>query len=241
MQGHRSEAGVEFRPYGDDVVSDEPQFVLFLLEVEEQQRKPDDQGCGSHDDSQGHQSQVLLAGKTSTITTSLWIIDAERWANRKDECEPAVCFGARQGEVEQGQAGEGGLHAVGQGAGAAVPGEPGAQLAEELHTKTRRNRECKQPLWVNLPSQLFLPLPLPQVTGKPLTVHLATSRFSKLWMKKKNFTSAKAARSAWATRGSHTWRSNQSSMRTPAGRAPAETCSDRQTYQEADRVVVTDV
>ena len=47
-----------------------------------------------------------------------------------------VCFGAREGVVGEGQAGQGGLHGVTQGPGAAVPGEPGAQLAEVLAAET---------------------------------------------------------------------------------------------------------
>lgn len=39
----------------------------------------------------------------------------------KDVRRPAVCFGAWEGKVEQSQTGDGGLHAVGQSPGAAVP------------------------------------------------------------------------------------------------------------------------
>lgn len=48
-------------------MSDEAQFVVFPPEMVDQQRKPDDQGCRSHDDSQGHQGQIFFAGKTSTM------------------------------------------------------------------------------------------------------------------------------------------------------------------------------
>lgn len=47
-----------------------------------------------------------------------------------------MCFGARQGKVKKSQGSERGLHGVGQCPGAAVPCEPGAQVAEELETKT---------------------------------------------------------------------------------------------------------
>lgn len=57
---------------------------------------------------------------------------------RRKKCRPAVCFGPRQGEVKQSQAGDGSLHAVGQSPGAAVPREPRAHVAEELETKTGR-------------------------------------------------------------------------------------------------------
>lgn len=54
----------EYKPYGNVVMSDEPQSVFLLTEMVDQQRKPDDQGCGSNDHSQGNQGQVLLtAGK----------------------------------------------------------------------------------------------------------------------------------------------------------------------------------
>lgn len=39
----------------------------------------------------------------------------------KDVRRPAVCFGPWEGKVEQSQTGDGGLHAVGQSPGAAVP------------------------------------------------------------------------------------------------------------------------
>lgn len=60
--------------------------------------------------------------------------------NDRDVCwwRPAVCFGLSEGEVEQSQTGEGGLHAVGQSPGAAVPREPWAQMAEELETTRQR-------------------------------------------------------------------------------------------------------
>lgn len=50
---------------------------------------------------------------------------------------PAACFGPWQGEVKQSQGGERGLHAIGQSPGATVKREPGAQMAEELQTKTK--------------------------------------------------------------------------------------------------------
>lgn len=43
-----------------------------------------------------------------------------------------VCFRAWQGIVGEGQGCEGGLHGVGHCPCAAVPGEPGAELAEIL-------------------------------------------------------------------------------------------------------------
>lgn len=43
-----------------------------------------------------------------------------------------MCFGFREGEVTESQTSDGGLHAVGQSPGAAVPREPGAQMAQEL-------------------------------------------------------------------------------------------------------------
>ncbi len=52
-----------------------------------------------------------------------------------NEPRPAVRFGPREGEVRQSQTGEGGLHAVGQSPGAAVPREPRAQVAEKLETQ----------------------------------------------------------------------------------------------------------
>ena len=50
------------------------------------------------------------------------------------------------------------------------------------------------------------------VTGELLTVHFATSRLSNDLMRKKNFTSANAARSAWITRGSQICRTRQTRM-----------------------------
>lgn len=47
-----------------------------------------------------------------------------------------MCFGLREWEVKKSQAGDGGLHAVGQSSGTAVPREPRTQIAEELHTGT---------------------------------------------------------------------------------------------------------
>lgn len=47
-----------------------------------------------------------------------------------------MCFGVREREVKKSQAGDGGLHAVGQSSGTAVPREPRAQIAEELYTRT---------------------------------------------------------------------------------------------------------
>lgn len=45
-------------------------------------------------------------------------------------------FGLRERKVKKCQASDGGLHAVGQSSGAAVPREPRTQIAEELHTGT---------------------------------------------------------------------------------------------------------
>lgn len=61
---------------------------------------------------------------------------------RCDESRPVVRVGPREGEVKQSQTGDGGLHAVGQSPGAAVPREPRAQMAEELENRTRRNSEA---------------------------------------------------------------------------------------------------
>ena len=44
-------------------MSDEPQFVIFLPEMVHQQRKPDNQGGRSNDDSQGDQGQIDFAEK----------------------------------------------------------------------------------------------------------------------------------------------------------------------------------
>lgn len=41
-----------------------------------------------------------------------------------DEPRPAACAGPGEGEVKKSQTGDGGLHAVGQSPGAAVPREP---------------------------------------------------------------------------------------------------------------------
>lgn len=49
-------------------------------------------------------------------------------------------FGPRKGKVDESQAGEGGLHAVGQGPGAAVPREPRAQVTEELQATRAQRR-----------------------------------------------------------------------------------------------------
>ena len=65
-----------------------------------------------------------------------------RWVKIRDELRPAVCFGPREGVVKKSQAGDGGLHAVGQSPGAAEPREPRAQMAEELQTRRRRNSEA---------------------------------------------------------------------------------------------------
>lgn len=43
-------------------MSDESELVFFLPKMVQQQREPDNQGRGSDDDSQGNQSQILLAG-----------------------------------------------------------------------------------------------------------------------------------------------------------------------------------
>lgn len=48
-------------------MSDEPQFVVFLPEMIQQQRKPDDQGRRANNHSQGHQGQVLLTGKQQRV------------------------------------------------------------------------------------------------------------------------------------------------------------------------------
>lgn len=47
-----------------------------------------------------------------------------------------VCLRAGEGIVGEGQGSEGGLHGVGHGPRAAVPGEPGAELAEKLRGET---------------------------------------------------------------------------------------------------------
>lgn len=47
-----------------------------------------------------------------------------------------MCFGLREREVKKSKAGDGGLHAVGQSSGTAVPWEPRAQIADELYTRT---------------------------------------------------------------------------------------------------------
>lgn len=52
-----------------------------------------------------------------------------------------MCCGPRQGKVKKSQAGDGGLHAVGQVPGAAVPREPRAQMAEELQKQTKEEVE----------------------------------------------------------------------------------------------------
>ena len=44
-------------------MSDEPQFVIFLPEMPDQQRKPDDQSRRPDDDGQGDQGQIYFAGK----------------------------------------------------------------------------------------------------------------------------------------------------------------------------------
>lgn len=91
-------------PNRNVVMSDEPEFVFFLPEMIDQQRKPDDQSSWTNNDRQGNQTQIFCT---------------------------VVCFGPREGKIKKSQAGDGGLHAVGQGPGAAVPREPRAQMAEE--------------------------------------------------------------------------------------------------------------
>lgn len=44
-------------------MSDESEFVMFLPEVIHQQRKPDDQGRRTNDDSQGNQCQIFFTGE----------------------------------------------------------------------------------------------------------------------------------------------------------------------------------
>lgn len=56
-----------------------------------------------------------------------------------------MCFGSRKRKVEESQAGERGLHAVGQSPGAAVPRKPRAQVAEELEaarTRDSNSEDC---------------------------------------------------------------------------------------------------
>lgn len=66
----------EYRPDGNVGMSDEPQLVFLLTEMIDQQRKPDDQGCGSNDHSKGNQGQVLLtAGKTKQKIVSVNLRD----------------------------------------------------------------------------------------------------------------------------------------------------------------------
>lgn len=55
-----------------------------------------------------------------------------------NKLRPAVCLGPWQGKVKKSQTGDGGLHAVGQSPGAAVPREPGAQMAEELQKEKKK-------------------------------------------------------------------------------------------------------
>lgn len=113
---------------------DESQFVIFLPEMVHQQRKPDNEGCRSNNDSQGDQGQILFAGKTLTVSVNYLFSERGRLRNKEscNESRPAVCFGPGQGKVKQSQRSDGGLHAVGQSPRAAVPREPRAQMAEEL-------------------------------------------------------------------------------------------------------------
>lgn len=46
---------------GKASLCDELQLVLFLTEMIEEQRKPDDQSCGTNNDGQRHQTQILPA------------------------------------------------------------------------------------------------------------------------------------------------------------------------------------
>lgn len=73
--------------------------------------------------------------------------------------------------------------------------------------KKKKQRAIRWPL----PSGTS-PLLFPH-TNPLLTVHVATSRLSSVRMRKKNFTSANAARSAWNTRGSQICRANHSRIR----------------------------
>lgn len=50
-----------------------------------------------------------------------------------------MCSGAVQGVITERQDSERSLHAVGEGASGAVPGEPGRQLTKILHTHTERS------------------------------------------------------------------------------------------------------
>lgn len=52
-----------YEPYRNVVMSDEPQFIIFLPEVVHQQRKPDNQGRRTNNDSQGNQGQIFFTGK----------------------------------------------------------------------------------------------------------------------------------------------------------------------------------
>lgn len=109
-----------------------------------------------------------------------------------------MCFGLGEWEVKKGKAGDGGLNAVGQSSGTAVPREPRTQIAEELHTGTttttvttlnsRHIAAAHNQPFCYFGSALF--------TVEVLTVHVAVSRLSKVRRRKKNFTSANAARSA---------------------------------------------
>lgn len=80
------------------------ELSLFLVEMSEEQRHPWDKSCGADHTSKCHQERVLDA------------VHGPR---------------AFQRIVEKGEGSEGGLHGVREGPCAAVPCEPGAQLAEE--------------------------------------------------------------------------------------------------------------
>lgn len=165
----------------------------------------------------------------------------------RNTLRPVVCFGSRQWEVRQSQTGDGGLHAVGQSPGAAVPWEPRAHMAEELETKTRRGwrtsrvgairkqREALFAEWTSVNPTVLL------------TVHFATSRLSNVRMRKKNLTSANAAKSAWIIRGSHICRAKQNSMSETKWLYDLYICTDLYTLeniwtcQEMNWVVVNEV
>lgn len=54
---------IRYKPYRNERLSDESQFVIFLPEMVEQQRKPDNQGCWPDNDGQSNQGQIFFAGK----------------------------------------------------------------------------------------------------------------------------------------------------------------------------------
>lgn len=61
---------IRYEPNRNELLSDESQFVIFLPEVVQQQRKPHNQGCWPDNDGQSNQGQIFFAGKRKHQTFS---------------------------------------------------------------------------------------------------------------------------------------------------------------------------